>query len=301
MQSVIMLVFLALLSPQEIKVPKKLKQQLKSFEPSATLFLPQTNNYLVAIDDTTEDDTAMLFLMDKNGNVDQTPVLIEGLETMTDIESISSEHGYIYAMSSQSRNKKGKVLKERNLFVRGKLKGHVLEETSVIELRPELLKSLNGVTDTHISSLRPSFDKLIEIESSYVKNGKLFVGLKDPQPQGGVGMILELGSVEAMFLSGKLDPKAIKVAAVLDFARAGGTEEKISDLLINADGTLLVTATLEDGGGSIWSYDSLGLKEITSYQNEKPEGIAHSENGDVLVIFDQGDNPGLYTYLNLSR
>jgi hypothetical protein len=297
MQSMIMFVFLALLAPQEINVPKKLKKQLKSFEPSASLYLPLTNNYLVAIDDTTEDDTAMLFLMDKEGNVDQTPVTISGLTTMTDIESISSENGYIYAMSSQSRNKKGKVLKERNLFVRGKLKGHVLEDTTVIELRGELLKALSGATDVRLSNMQLSFDKLIEIESSYVKNGLLYVGLKDSQPKAGAGVILELGSVSTIFSSGKLDAKAIKVAAVLDFANAGGTEEKISDLLLNSDGTLLVTATLEDGGGSIWSFDGTELKHLTSYQTEKPEGIAHSANGDLLVVFDQGDEAALFTYL----
>jgi hypothetical protein len=279
MQSLIMFVFLALMAPQEISVPKKLKKQLKSFEPSAALYLPQTKNYLVAIDDTTEDDAAMLFLMDKDGNVDQTPVTIAGLTTMTDIESLSSENGYIYAMSSQSRNKKGKVLKERNLFVRGKLKGHKLEETTVIELRPELLKALSSVTDSRLSSMQSSFDKLIEIESSYVRNGILFVGLKDSQPKAGAGIILELGSVDSLFATGKLDAKAVKIAAVLDFSTAGGADEKISDLLLNTDGSLIVTATLENGGGSIWQFDGKNLKMVTSYETEKPEGIAVHRRG----------------------
>jgi hypothetical protein len=297
MKSAIFMLFLAFMIPQEMTIPKKLKQQLKSFEPSAALYLPQTNNYLIAIDDTTEADAAMLFLMDRDGNVDQVPVMIENLKTMTDIESLSSENGFIYAMSSQSRNKKGKVLKERNLFVRGKLKGHVLVETSVVELRPELLKALGSATDIRISSMQASFDKLIEIESSYVKNGLLYVGLKDSQPRAGAGIILELGSVASIFSTGKLDPKAIKVSAILDFASAGGTEEKISDLLLNIDGTLIVTATLEDGGGSIWSFDGNELKQITSYQVEKPEGIAQSATGDLLVAFDQGDEAALFTYL----
>lgn len=272
-------------------------RQIKSFEPSAIQFLSATGNYLVAIDDTTKDDAPMLFLMDKNGNVDQEPVVIEGLKKMTDIESLSQENGYIYAMSSQSRNKSGKVLKERNLFVCGKLNGHILGQTKSIELRPELLKALSAVTDPRISSMRASFDRLIEIEASYVKNGLVYVGLKDSQTKPGVGLVLEIGKAEEIFAQGKVDPAQIKVSAELDFAKSGGGEEKISDISLQKDGSLLVTATLEDGGGSIWTYDGKNLQNVMSYQNEKPEGITFSDDGKVIVVFDQGDDAPLYTYI----
>ncbi len=282
--------------PLPVKVPKKLMQQLKSFEPSAIQYLSTTDNYLVAIDDTTEEDAPMLFLMDQEGNVDKEPVVIEGLSKMTDIESLSQENGYIYAMSSQSRNKKGKILKERNLFVRGKLSGHTLGETKIIELRIELIKALSAVTDTRVSSMQANFDKLIEIESHYVKNGLVYVGLKDSQSRAGVGLVLELGKADAIFAQGKLDPAQVRVSAELDFAKFGGTE-KISDISLQKDGSLLVAATLEDGGGSIWTYDGKNLSLVISYETERPEGITFSADGKVIVVFDQGDEAPLYTYL----
>ena len=283
--------------PLAIKVPAKLMNTLKSFEPSAIQFLSATGNYLVAIDDTTEEDAPFLFLMDTNGNVDKTPVVIEGLSKMTDMESLSQENGYVYVMSSQSRNKKGKILKERNLFVRGKLNGHVLGGTTVIELRAELIKALGAVSDTRISSMQATFDKLIEIESHYIKNGVVYVGLKDSQSRPGVGLVLEIGKADSIFALGKLDPAQIRVSNELDFTKSGGTEEKISDISLQKDGSLLVTATLENGGGSIWSYEGQDLRLVMSYENERPEGITFSDDGKVIVVFDQGTETPLYTFL----
>jgi hypothetical protein len=283
--------------PLAIQVPAKLMQTLKSFEPSAIQFLSSTGNYLVAIDDTTEEDAPLLFLMDTNGNVDKTPVVIEGLSKMTDMESLSQENGYVYVMSSQSRNKKGKILKERNLFVRGKLTGHILGETTVIELRAELIKALSAVSDPRISSMQATFDKLIEIESHYIKNGVVYVGLKDSQSRPGVGLVLEIGKADAIFTQGKLDPAQIRFSTELDFAKSGGTEEKISDISLQKDGSLLVTATLENGGGSVWNYDGQNLRLIMSYESEKPEGITFSDDGKVVVVFDQGNAAPLYTIL----
>ena len=292
------LMFLSMLffvSP--IEVPKVLMKTLKSFEPSAVQYLSASNNYLVAIDDTTEEDAPMLFLMDNEGNVDKEPVVIEGPTKMTDIESLSQENGYVYAMSSQSRNKKGKILKERNLFVRGKLNGHILGQTKIIELRAELIKALSAASDARISSMQANLDKLIEIESHYIKNGLVYVGLKDSQSRPGVGLVLEIGKADTIFTQGKLDPAQIHVSAELDFAKSGGTEEKISDISLQKDGSLLVTATLEDGGGSIWTYDGKKLSLVNSYAYEKPEGITFSEDGKVMIVFDQGDEAPLYTYL----
>lgn len=283
-------------SPQEISVPKKLLSQLKSFESSAVVYLPATDNFLISSDDTTEENTPMLFLMDKSGRVNKDPVIISGVKEMTDIESLISDNGYIYAMSSQSRNKKGKVLKARNLFVRGKLQGLNLVETQVFELRGELLKALSAATDARIETMNDTFDQLLEIEASYIKSGLLFVGLKDSQSRPGLGLLLELGSVDEIFKNGKLDPSKLKVAGELDFAKAGGGEEKISDIALTTDGNLLVTATLENGGGSVWKFDGKELTNIKYFSTEKPEGIT-SLGQDSLIVFDQGEDPSLFSYL----
>ena len=277
----------------EITVPKKLKKRLKSFEPSAAILLDD-GGFLISSDDTTEEDEAMLFLMDADGKVDKEPVAIEGLEKMTDIESLSADGGYVYAMGSQSRNKKGKEKEERNRFVRGKLDGHSVTETSAIELRSQLLRALPGVRE--LSAVKGKLNQKLEIEASFVKGGHLFVGLKDPQPRPGVGLLLDLGPAAELFRGGQLRSQAIRVVAELDFEAAGGGEAKISDLAPHERG-LLVAATLEEGGSSVFSYADGELRRLEEFPSHQAEGLAPTGNGEALVVFDQGENAALFSRL----
>jgi hypothetical protein len=278
----------------EINVPKKLMKKLKSFEPSAALALSADDGYLIASDDTTENDDAMLFLMDGQGNVNKEPVVISGLEKMTDIESLSADGDWIYAMGSQSRNKKGKEKEERNLFVRGKLVGGQLAETEIIELRSQLLRALPKVAA--LSSVKAKLNQKLEIEASFVKDGRLFVGLKDPQPRPGTGLLLELGDAQALFSGESLEASNILLAAELDFAANGGSLEKISDIVPTGD-KLLIAATLEAGGGSLWTFEHGKLERVAEFPDHQPEGLAPGENNETLVVFDQGEDAALFGHV----
>ena len=129
------------------------------------------------------------------------------------------------------------------------------------------------------------------LETPYLRN------LHQQQSRPGVGLVLEIGKADTIFAQGKLDPTQIRVSNELDFTKSGGTEEKISDISLQKDGSLLVTATLENGGGSIWSYEGQDLRLVMSYENERPEGITFSDDGKVIVVFDQGTEAPLYTFL----
>lgn len=277
--------------PSEINVPKKLKKKLKSFEPSAALALGTGEGYLIASDDTTENDDAMLFLMDAEGNVNKEPVIISGVEKMTDIESLSSDGDWIYAMGSQSRNKSGKEKEERNLFVRGKLVDGDLAETEIIELRSQLLRALPKVAA--LSSVKAKLNQKLEIEASFVKEGRLFVGLKDPQPRPGTGLLLELGDAHALFSGENLQAANVRVAAELDFSANGGSLEKISDIVPTGD-KLLIAATLEEGGGSIWTLEHGKLQRRAEFPDHQPEGVAPGVSNETLVVFDQGEDAALF-------
>lgn len=278
-------------APSEINLPKKLKKKLKSFEPSAALVLSTGDGYLIASDDTTENDDAMLFLMDDEGNVNKEPVVISGVEKMTDIESLSSEGDWIYAMGSQSRNKNGKEKEERNFFVRGKLVDGALTETEIIELRSQLLRALPKVAA--LSSVKAKLNQKLEIEASFVKDGRLFVGLKDPQPRPGTGLLLDLGDAQALFSGENLQAANVRVAAELDFAANGGSLEKISDI-VPAGEKLLIAATLEEGGGSLWTLDQGKLERREEFPDLQPEGLAAREGDETLVVFDQGEDAALF-------
>src|SRR5262245_43712699 len=74
--------------PRAIQVPRSLQKQLKSFEPSAAVYLEDQGSYLLASDDTDEDDSPWLFLMDRQGRVQSEPLSVLGVEKITDIESL---------------------------------------------------------------------------------------------------------------------------------------------------------------------------------------------------------------------
>jgi hypothetical protein len=276
--------------PEEIQVPKKLRKMLKSFEPSAVVYLPEDDSFVISSDDTDEEDTAMLFAMSRDGEVAKEPIYFDGLETMTDIESLSLDGGYLYALSSQSKNKNGKVLDERNIFARGQLEGHELRNTEWIELRSELLKAFRLSEQPALQALRPRFADLMEIEASFVREGNLVVALKDPQPRGGTGLVISLGDVNEIFQNEKIDPASIEVLHEIRF----GNGNKISDMF-PAWNRLVIATTREEGGGSLWSYSQSGtLTEIRSFENEVPEGIAPFSPEEMMVVFDQGEENGLF-------
>lgn len=277
-------------SPQEIQVPRKLRKQLKSFDPSAVLYLPENDSFLISSDDTDEEDTAMLFAMNRDGEVSKEPIYFDSLDTMTDIESLSADRGYIYALSSQSKNKNGKVLEERNLFARGRLSGHEVRDTEWIELRPALLSALRRSEEPALQALRPRFADLMEIEASFVKAGRLTIALKDPQPRGGAGLVISLGNADTIFSSGKIDPASIEVLHEIQF----GNGNKISDMFPAGD-RLIFATTRQGEGGSLWAYGQDGsLHELRRFEQEIPEGIAPINAEEMMVVFDQGEENGLF-------
>lgn len=276
--------------PQEIQVPKKLRKLLKSFEPSAVVYLSQEDSFVISSDDTDEEDTAMLFLMNREGEVAKEPIYFDGLETMTDIESLSMDGGYLYALSSQSKNKKDKVLEERNIFARGRLEGHEVRDTEWIELRSQLLKAFRLSEEPALQALRPRLADLLEIEASFVQDGELVVALKDPQTRGGTGLVISLGDVNKIFRNEKIDPASVEVLHEIRF----GKGNKISDMFPAGD-RLIISTTREEGGGSLWSYGPNGsLQELRSFEEEIPEGIAPVSAEEMMVVFDQGEENGLF-------
>lgn len=284
-----------ILAPEEIKVPEKILKRLKSFEPSAAIYIEKSNVFLIAIDDTEKKNSPILFLMNEKGEVGQDPVVIDGVNAIMDIESLITDGDYVYIVSSQSRNKKGLDLKERNLFVRGKFDGKRIVESETIELRPLLLDALSQSRDPRITQVKGRFDKILETEGSFIREGKLFVGLKDPQSQSGQALVLELGDVDQIFRSHKIDHRAFKVA----FQVSLGVGNKLSEIIVS-DNRLILASTKEGKNeGNLWSYDdnSGALKDLRFYSAALPEGLAIGKNRDeLLVLFDQGEEKALFTY-----
>lgn len=276
-----------------VHVPPSLRQKLESFEPSAGIYLPELKMYLVASDDTTSQKDPWLFLMNEQGEVQKNPVRIQGLKSMTDIESLSQdEEGFIYVLSSQGLNKSGKNKKSRNLFVKAVMESNSLKTEKSIELRPLLLKALKSSQDGVLQKMRDQFDKLLDVESHFIKNGELYVGLKEPQPTPNHAVIVNLGRVDDV-LSGQLEAH---VWHILDLTSSEGVTNRLSDMAWDGQ-DFVCTSTSDEGYGHLWQGVEKPVR-LLDFSNVNPEAVVLEED-QAMLLFDQGTaGDGLYLNFN---
>lgn len=290
-----MLFFLSGMSfagPKPILLPEDFFEKFKSFEPSAGFYAPDLGGYLIASDDTDEEDRPYLFLMNSNGVVEAS-LKVDGLKKMTDLESISDgENGILYLLSSLGVNKNGVEKPERNWFVEARRSGRNISVVRSIQLRSVLLKALEDLD-------LPDLEDSLDVESHFVMNGELYLGLKNPQPEGGKALLLKLGSIDKLFKSGQCEK--LEVWKTIDFSSLSNEEDLLSDVRV-VNGVIYLTSTTEAGTGRFWRLDSASekLQLLETFDDLKPEGLALSPNGqELLMLFDQGDEDGLFSFVRL--
>ena len=289
-------------APAEMNVPSSITKLLKSFEPSGMIYLADLDRYLFSSDDTDKKETPFVFLMDKNGNVEKTPILIHGLSAMTDIESISMDRaGDIYFLSSLGINKSGKDKFTRNLFVKAERQGRIIEAVASIELRSLLLEAIQASNIPELVVIKRKLVADLDVESSLVVDGKLLVGLKNPQPQPGHALILNLGLVEDLFTSGEI--ASLSIWRTIDFSKVSRNENVLSDILLTGE-TLFLSTTSEAGNGALWKLNlpTNELKQLQTFQGFKPEGLSYNAAAqELMVVFDQGDKPARFQLYSSPR
>lgn len=286
-------------SLDKIDIPNKLKSDLKSFEPSGAIYLLDLNQYLIASDDTDKKNSAFLFLMDTNGKIDESPIMIKGVTKMTDIESLyQDEQGHLIILSSMSLNKNNKNLVERNLLVRARRNGKEITAMNQIELRPLLLKALKDSQIPELKSIKNNFDQELDVESSFVKDGELYIGLKGPQLASGVALILNLGSTTDLFSQQKIN---LRLWKIINFSKLSGEQDFLSEIALDGE-SLILSTTNSNEIGRIWKFEphSNKLFLIQEFAGLHPEGLAvRTHPKTVLITFDQHGEYPMFTHLNL--
>ncbi|WP_216635882.1 hypothetical protein [Bdellovibrio bacteriovorus] len=270
-------------------------KKLKTFEPSSALYLGDLNRYVLSSDDTDKNETPYLFLMDDRGQVDETPLRVQNLSQMTDIESMTQDgQGNMYLLSSLSINKNGANKFSRNLFSKVSRQGKDLVLLEKVELRSLLLHAIKNSDIPDIQAIQNQVDQSLDIESHFIFDGQLYLGLKNPQPRPNEALILNLGRIEVLLKEQRIEE--LSVWKTVNFGGAG-TECLLSDLQMSGDEIYLSTTSDRGEPGYLWhlqiSTDT--LSRVDTFDDVKPEGLAlRAKDNKLMIVFDQGLEPALF-------
>lgn len=275
--------------PQTMRMPPQLARRL-AFEPSGVIYLEDIKKFLVVSDDTDKQNSPFLFLVDREGQIEDQSLRVPGVDEVSDLESISQSGEYVYLMTSQGLSKKGKDKTERNQFIRVKRRGLELEGTQNLEFKPLLLKAVMASADAKLKAVfRQTAD--IEIESHFVDGNDLYIGFKAPVDTEGRSLVLVVSDVNSIFQARKISPLQISKVKWIDFAVQGEAPYRLSDLIRIKGRMYATTVNSSEDGGAVWRLQEsdgvLVAEQLKAFTNLKPEGIAFDpEDSTLFVTFD---------------
>lgn len=278
--------------PRELRLPAQLQRRF-DFEPSGAIYLPDLKKYLVVSDDTDKQNSANLFLVDRDGRIEDQTLFVPGVGEISDLESISQSGDYIYLMTSQGLTKKGKDKPERNLFVRTKRTGLEMTEADAIELKPMLVKLIAGASDKKLkSTFKGGKATDFEIEGHFVDANVLYLSFKKPLSKADESLVLVINDVDRIFKEKAITSSQLKGVKWIHFGAIPGAPHRISDL-IRVNGRMYATTVCHhEDCGAIWRLSetdgTVSVEQIKSFEGLKPEGLAYDpEDSSFFVTFDQ--------------
>lgn len=280
--------------PPELVVPDALRKATR-LEGSGFVWVPEWQRFLVVSDDTgpvgVDVSPPWLFTLDAAKGFDAEPLRIEGLETFSDLESVTrAADGTFYLLASQSLSAKGRRPEKRQLLVHAALEPgrQGLRALESVPLHDTLTSHLDAAARQAIG-----FTVLLDIEGMTAVPGGLLLGLKAPQDEAGRARLLKLtlGAGERSLTELSVEPfRAVPLPTCATQAPGG-----VSDLYADGD-TLYMTSTLPEGPpcGSAWRLDlrsaaSIPVK-LEDFPGFKPEGITRDAQGRLVVLFDTGED-----------
>lgn len=268
---------------ETLRVPAALLEVTSAPELSGLAWSAALGRWLAVTDDTGREEkknrrAPWVLAVDAAGALDAAPVELSGVAALDDAEAICpGPEGTFFLLTSHSPNKAGKTPPERR-----QLLWLGLEERKLV---------VRGVADLSgaLAQVLP-FDARPDLEGLGFKEGKLYVGLKEPLSEGKAQVLELAGGLEAF--SGK--PPTLAKWKELPLC-VEGVCQGVSDLLFLPDGTLLLASNAPKSGpkgkgGALWRVEEKGgAALVRSFPGLKPEGLGLSPGRDaVQVVFDTG-------------
>ncbi len=290
-----MVACVALIVP--IRVPHELSERL-SLELSGAVWSPAMARYILVSDDTNEDGAKhvpLLFALSEGGQLDASPITIEGIDELNDPESITSApDGTLFVATSHSLNKKGHSPQSRR---------RLLHLALGADRKAKIIGQVDLTTARSADGTLPWGGERLDVEGLAFREGTLYIGLKSPLLADGRATILRLPEAVSVLGSGVIPVGAVSVwARVRLCVPRGGADvcEGIADLAFLADGSLLLAANApkgmpSDGGGGLWKISGPGAAPalLKRFDGLKPEGVAVApDHASAIVVFDtDGQEP----------
>lgn len=282
-------------APRQLKISPALNK-IAHVELSGAVYLSDLKKYLIASDDPGKHNPPYLFLLSDDGEVEEAPVVITGIKKLKDVESVSSDAGYDYALTSLWAKGKERV-KFGNEFLRFRRDGLKTTDTQVLEFGGILRTLMNQSRDPVIQELMRHEARPIEVEAHAVLNGDLYIGLKAPLLDNDDSVILRIPDVNRLF------EKRGKQSTVQVWKKIRFPEERhrLSDITF-VNGTLYVTTTRKKvPGGAFWSVGQAdGVPRLLrAFPELRPEALAYNPTQNLFLLgFDGGkEEPSNYLFV----
>ena len=275
-----------------IKVPHEISDRT-GLELSGAAWSSALSRYVLVSDDIADEGakhSPLLFALTEGGQLDSTPIKIEGISELNDPESITAgPEGTLFVCTSHSLNKKGHLPESRRRLLH-------------IALGADRKAKVLGQVDLSVArgaDGKPPWGDAgsLDIEGIAFREGALYIGLKSPLSADGSATILRLPEVVAAVHAGVLPVGGLSLWSRSRFCvpHAGATVcEGIADLAFLPDGSLLVAGNAPkgmptDGGGSLWKLSQPNGTPalLKRFDGLKPEGIALApDHATAVVVFD---------------
>lgn len=295
----------------DMRIPSSLSKR-SVIEASGIIFIEEWGRFLIVSDDTglpgQDEHPPWLFTMDADGNVDEEPVVVEGIESLNDLESVTrSSDGTLWVLSSQSVSRKGKRPESRTLLVRLKIDGRRVVATGSVSLTAVLARGDNEwLSNLGLVEVDPSFkegiggfDRVLNIEGMTAYGNALLFGLKRPLDAEGKAIVWRLAKPDSLIDTGELNPSDLMVAGRISLEGEG-----ISDLMrLPSGGLAVLSVSLGDGPmhSALWTVIAKGSGEmeatrIKDFDGLHAEGIAMGPDREhVFIVFDRGKDVSAWT------
>lgn len=294
--------------PALLAVPKELADD--RLEPSGIVWMPALDRFVIVSDDTGprsgNGHPPWLFTMSADGKLDPAPLVVTGVDELDDLESITTDgKDGLWVLASLSTSQRGKRPASRR-----RLAHLAIDKSGAV--RADQVIDLGGMLDGSAPAVRASLGvddaRVLDIEGMTSHAGALYLGLKAPLDGNRHAIIWKIAT-PAKLASGDLEAAGISRWATLAMtvdADGRSVPGGIADLMFWDDDTLVVSATAsgidaKDQDGAIYvgrpAPGEIALRRIRTFSSEKPEGLARGPKGSLVVVFDRGNKPPMWTQL----